>query len=119
MSAPRPRAREVRQELRSAEFTVKVAKYELEAGVRPLVLRVLNRRPGNNYGKVVLSSPVAGRVLKVLHESEGVVANGEPLIEIGNPRAIEVATDLLSADSVKVGLRHKGDIRALGRRDSS
>ncbi|MEE9543052.1 MAG: HlyD family efflux transporter periplasmic adaptor subunit, partial [Thermodesulfobacteriota bacterium] len=46
--------------------------------------------------------PVAGSVLKVLHESEGVVSNAEPLVEIGDPGAIEVATDILSADSVKI-----------------
>jgi HlyD family secretion protein len=90
-------------QLRSAEFTVKVSKYELEAAKTALGFTGVKKTSGNNYGKIVLSSPIAGRVLKVIHESEGVVANGEPLIEIGNPRAIEVATDLLSADSVKVG----------------
>ena len=88
-------------ELRSAEFSVKVAKYELEAAKSALGFTG-GKKNENNYGKVVLRSPVRGRVLKVLHESEGVVANGEPLVEIGDPRAIEVATDLLSADSVKI-----------------
>jgi HlyD family secretion protein len=88
-------------QLRSAEFSVKVAKYELEAAKSALGF-IGTKSKGNNYGKVVLRSPVAGRVLKVLHESEGVVANAQPLIEIGDPKAIEIATDLLSADSVKI-----------------
>ena len=88
-------------QLRSAEFSVKVAKYELEAA-RSALDFTGGKKDGNNYGKVVLSSPVAGRVLKVLHESEGVVTNAQPLVEIGDPRAIEVATDLLSADSIKI-----------------
>ena len=88
--------------LRSAEFAVKVAKYELEAAKSALDFKGI-KKEGSSYGKVVLRSPVAGRVLKVIHESEGVVANGVPLIEIGDPKAIEVATDLLSADSVKIG----------------
>jgi len=32
-------------------------------------------------------APVAARVLKLLQESEGAVAAGQPLLEIGNPTA--------------------------------
>jgi HlyD family secretion protein len=38
----------------------------------------------------------------VLHESEGVVTAGTPLVEIGDPRDLEIVVDLLSADAVKV-----------------
>ena len=51
---------------------------------------------------VPVTAPVSGRVLQVIHESEGVVAAGEPLIEIGDPEDLEIVADLLSTDAVKV-----------------
>ena len=36
------------------------------------------------------------------HECAGVVAPGEPLLEIGDTRSLEVATDVLSADAVQI-----------------
>lgn len=47
-------------------------------------------------------SPVSGRVLRILQESERVVAAGTPLLEIGDPANLEIVVDLLSADAVKV-----------------
>jgi HlyD family secretion protein len=47
-------------------------------------------------------SPVAGRVVRVARQSEGPVAPGEPILEIGNTRALEVEVELLSADAVKM-----------------
>lgn len=53
-----------------------------------------------------LLSPVRGRVLKVLRESEGFVAAGEPLFELGDPGRLEVVVDVLTPDAVLV---HAGD----------
>jgi HlyD family secretion protein len=47
-----------------------------------------------------VKSPVSGRVLRILQESERVVAAGTPLLEIGDPGNIEIVVDLLSADAV-------------------
>jgi HlyD family secretion protein len=47
-------------------------------------------------------SPVRGRVLKVLNESGGPVSAGAPLIEIGNTVKLEITTDLLTEDAMKV-----------------
>jgi HlyD family secretion protein len=52
--------------------------------------------------KVVVPSPKAGHILKLYRESEGAVAMGEPIIEIGDPKDIEVRVELLSADAVKI-----------------
>ena len=49
-----------------------------------------------------MRSPVSGRVLKLHRESEGVVNAGEPLLDIGNPRNMEVKVEVLSADAVKL-----------------
>ena len=51
---------------------------------------------------VPVTAPVSGRVLRVIHESEGVVSAGQPLIEIGDPTDLEIVSDLLSSDAVKV-----------------
>jgi HlyD family secretion protein len=52
--------------------------------------------------QVRVSSPVGGRVLQVVRKSEGPVQAGEPLVELGNARSLEVAVDVLSADAVKL-----------------
>jgi HlyD family secretion protein len=51
---------------------------------------------------VLVRSPVSGRVLRILNESEGVVAAAAPLIEVGDPQRLEIVVDLLSTDAVRV-----------------
>ncbi|HJW73943.1 MAG TPA: efflux RND transporter periplasmic adaptor subunit [Geothrix sp.] len=51
---------------------------------------------------VSVRAPAGGHVLKLIHESEGVVNSGEPLLEVGHPRDLEVKAELLSADAVKI-----------------
>jgi HlyD family secretion protein len=41
-------------------------------------------------------------VLKRLRESEGAVAAGQPLLEIGNPEALEVEVEVLSTQAVRI-----------------
>ena len=53
-------------------------------------------------GDVVLRSPVHGRVLQVLRESESVVAAGTPIICIGDPADLEIVADYLSTDAVQI-----------------
>lgn len=54
-------------------------------------------------GQVVrMTAPVSGTVLRVLQESRRPVVAGTQLIEIGDPAAIEIVSDMLSADAVKV-----------------
>ncbi|MCC6473723.1 MAG: efflux RND transporter periplasmic adaptor subunit [Burkholderiales bacterium] len=49
-----------------------------------------------------ISSPVAGRVLRVLQKSETVVAIGTPLVELADPAALEIVVDVLSADATRI-----------------
>jgi HlyD family secretion protein len=51
---------------------------------------------------VEVKSPAAGEVLKLVQESERVVLNGTPLVEVGDPRALEIVVELLSTDAVRV-----------------
>lgn len=53
-------------------------------------------------GSVVVRSPVGGFVMRVPQESERVVVAGTPLVEVGDPNGLEVVTDLLSADAVRI-----------------
>ena len=53
-------------------------------------------------GAVSVTSPVGGYVLRVPQESERAVVAGTPLVEIGDPKQLEMVTDLLSSDAVRV-----------------
>jgi HlyD family secretion protein len=50
---------------------------------------------------VELSAPVSGQVLAIHQESEAVVQAGTPLLDIGNPRDLEIVADLLSTEAVQ------------------
>lgn len=63
---------------------------------------------------VKVHAPVSGRVLRVLQESEKVVAAGTPLVEIGDPAKLEILVELLSADAVKVRAGAKATIESWG-----
>lgn len=52
--------------------------------------------------EVVVRSPVEGRVLRVLHESESVVGAGTPLVLVGDPCTLEIVADFLSTDAVRI-----------------
>lgn len=68
--------------------------------------RLLNpaetRRAMKDCDCIQLYSPVSGSVLRVLQESEGVVAAGTPLVEIGDPGDLEIRVDLLSEEAIRV-----------------
>ena len=85
---------------RSADFQVEVARYELQAARS--VLEYTAGKPSEPFERVPIRSPVTGRILKVDHECEGPVRTGDPLLEVGNPSALEVEVDVLSADAVKI-----------------
>lgn len=53
-------------------------------------------------GAIVVHAPVGGVVLRRIRESEGVVPAGTPILEIGDVRTLEVVTDLLSEEAVRV-----------------
>ncbi len=58
----------------------------------------------NPHPREILSlrSPISGRVLRVIQESETVVQAGAPVLEVGDPRGdLEVVAELLSTDAVK------------------
>lgn len=52
--------------------------------------------------KVYVPTPVSGSIFRIYHESEGAVNAGEPLLDIGNAKDLEVRVEVLSADAVKI-----------------
>jgi len=92
------RARAVQQ---AASHSVKVARFELETA-RAAVASTSKLQHGGAADVLQVRAPVAGRVLKLLQESEGAVAAGQPLLEIGNPDSLEVEVEVLSTHAVKI-----------------
>jgi HlyD family secretion protein len=90
-------------DLDAAENREQTARAALEeARARLTAPTRTRRRAGPDCDCVDVYSPVSGRVLRVLQESEAVVTSGAALLEVGNPDNLEVVVDLLSTEAVKV-----------------
>lgn len=101
------------KELESRQFAaeargkaVTAAEFELDVTVHVLemaraALSQVREEPGSGVEPWEIRSPVQGRILRVLNESEGVVAAGTPLLELGDPDDLEVVVDLLTSDAVR------------------
>ena len=94
------RATAAEQEVRASEFAAKVAEFEREQA-EALLLR---GQPGGNVEQkpLIITSPVSGRVLRVLQESSRVVPGGLPLLEVGDPTDLELRIEVLSRDGVAI-----------------
>ncbi len=97
----RSRMRAMEAAQAAAESAVEVARFDLAAAST-----ALRHYAGDNADEareaVRLRSPVDGRVLRVIQESAGVVTAGQPLLEVGDPRRLEVAVEVLSRDAVRI-----------------
>jgi HlyD family secretion protein len=103
------------QELVSARFGVRVAVYQVEVAKAALkrIDDAGKPKPGKpgvgagdepepRDGVIEVRSAIAGRVLRVLQEHEGVVQLGTPLVELADPSALEVVVDVLTTDAVQI-----------------
>lgn len=97
----RTEAERTQAALRAAQLQVEVARHDLDAARTALAYSAAQER-GETPERITLRSPVDGRVLTVHRESEGVVANGEALIDVGDAHALEVEVDVLSDDAVRI-----------------
>ena len=97
-------------ELRAMEFSLQVIDYEL-AQARA----VLERPEGDLSNNLIeLKSPVSGRVLNVMQESETVVTPGSQILEIGDPADIEIEAEILSRDAVAIQPGDSVDVEQWG-----
>lgn len=89
--------RTTRDDLESARLSEEIAKYELDVARSALLFAT-----GDDDSQMLIRSPINGAVLRVFQESMSVVDPGEPLLEVGDPRDLEVVIDVLSNDAVAV-----------------
>jgi HlyD family secretion protein len=85
----------------SATATVQVRRRELESA-RAHLIQPGEARESSGSCCVEVRSPINGRVLRIVAESEQVVPAGAPLIEIGDPNDLEIVVDFLSRDAVRL-----------------
>ena len=86
----------------AARFETEAAAHQL-ATARAALSRSRQDPGGKGAGqRWPLVAPVAGRVLRVLQESEAAVAVGTPILEIGDPRNLEVVVDVLTTDAAGI-----------------
>lgn len=89
------------QDLQSAQQDAKAAGYELAQA--SAALKNFSPSPqGQEQAAYKIAAPVAGRVLKILQTSEGVVMAGTPLLELGDPTQLEVVVDILTQDAAQI-----------------
>ena len=100
MEQARAENRRARANLKSSEFAVEVTRHQLEAARTALKYSAAEKTKGN--GRVSIRAPISGHVLKIYQQSEGAVIEGQHFLSIGNPRALEIEVDVLSADAVRI-----------------
>jgi HlyD family secretion protein len=88
------------REYEAARSRAESAAHEVEVASAALLAAEQSPRPAMAVVKV--QAPVRGKVLRVVEESERVIAAGAPLVELSNPSMLEVVIELLSTDAVKV-----------------
>lgn len=75
-----------------ALHAVAQARAALEASARP---------EQSSTSQFPIRAPIDGKVLRVVHTSEAVVALGTPLVELGDPRKLEIVAELLTSDALQ------------------
>lgn len=73
-------------------------------------------RPGRDgrADGLALVSPADGVVLRVLRESEGIIAAGTPVVVVGDAAGIEVVAEFLSQDAVRLSVGAAARIEGWG-----
>jgi HlyD family secretion protein len=107
LDAAERHARVTRAAIEEARAGLAMRESDLKRARAALLAPSRRRTTPETCDCVEVTSPVTGTVLRVLRESEGLIAAGEPILEVGDPANLEVAVDLLSTDAVRVapGLR--------------
>ncbi|HVV65122.1 MAG TPA: HlyD family efflux transporter periplasmic adaptor subunit [Rhizomicrobium sp.] len=94
-------------QLATAAAALRVKQSDLEAA-RALLIDPTGKQRAQ--AGIDIIAPVSGSVLRVPNESESVLAAGAPILEVGDPAALEIVADLISEDAVKV---REGDLATI------
>lgn len=73
-----------------------------QAALEAARVRLLEPAAATSGRTVTIRAPATGRILRVFQESESVVGQGAPLLEIGDPGDLEVVAELLSSDAARI-----------------
>jgi len=87
------------KELDSTHLEEHAAQHELEQA--RIAIRTFGQG-STTQRSWAIKSPIAGKVLKLTQESEGLVQAGTALLELGDPANLEVVVDLLTEDAAQV-----------------
>lgn len=87
--------------LESSRYAVETARYTLQEA-RNALSHFASRGQEELGEHVVVHAPVDGQILAIYRESEGTVAAGQVLMEIGDAHALEVVVEVLSRDAVRI-----------------
>ena len=109
--------RRASQVMRAAKHAEEIAEFELEQAQAALIRsrprsesetiqgNGQTTSPGGEHENgwtFTIRAPVSGRVLRVFQESAAVVTPGTSLLELGDPKDLEIEIDVLSSDAVKI-----------------
>ena len=86
--------------LEAAKFRARAAAYEVQVAKAGLVALAVGH--GDKPRIITLRSPIRGHVLRLLQQSERVVNAGTPILQVGYPSQLEIVSDVLSTEAVKV-----------------
>jgi HlyD family secretion protein len=89
------------RDLRAAELQKRAAQHDLEQA-RAVLARYRNGDDNGPAETWNVTAPIAGLVLKIPQESETIIQPGTSILEIGDPRDLEIVVDVLSTDAVEI-----------------
>lgn len=99
------------KELEAAKFSAQAAASEVQVARAGLVgLEGWSAQPM----LISIHSPIAGCVLQVVEKSERVVQAGAPLLVVGDPKNLEIVTDVLTTDAVNIKPDARVDLQGWG-----
>lgn len=84
------------QDVSSADFGIEIAEQELQ------IARVAARPASSDGRQVAVEAPVDGIILRVVDEGGHLVQAGSPVLEMGDPTALEVVIDVLTVDAPRI-----------------
>ena len=85
------------EDLAAAEARARAAAADVEQA-----RSALTAVSGGTHAMVAVRVPADGCVLRIPERSERVVAAGTPIVEVGDPGALELVVDVLSSDAARV-----------------
>lgn len=87
------------QALRAAESDRHASGHQLDEARAALAQ---TERAATSGAAIAIRAPTAGRLLRVMQESEAVVAAGTPLADVGDPGSLEAIIEVLSQDATRI-----------------